>query len=271
MSPFDIFSPSTLLDPTAFTGESGASRLLEAAHHFPGGPTMLVFALFWSPVGPGIPAGVLLARHVPLHPAVTFLLYAASDVLAAVVCHPLFSALRRAARHVPALRWVGERMLRFAMLGTRMPPPQAVEPGAAMAPALFRVATVGFGVDVYTAGMVANGIRVPRVVGWAAAIAGDLVWFAVLLATSLAAAAVADDDRVIGAVVLVAMLVIPPLARRIFPALRGDDPRTAPAAAAAGSAPNAAESATPPPRSVAPPRRSRRAAAPSRSIPYRHQ
>src|SRR5438445_46643 len=98
--------------------------------------------------------------------------------------------------------------------------------------ALFRIATVGFGVDVYTAGMLVNGLRVPRLLGWAAAIAGDLVWFAILLATSLAAAAIVDDDRVVGGVVLVAMLVIPPLARRIFPALR-HEPRPAEPAAAA--------------------------------------
>lgn len=234
MNPFDLFNPATLPDATQLTGAAGASTLLQAAQHFPGGPTMLVFALFWSPIGPGIPAGVLLARHVPLHPAVTFLLYTASDVLGAAVSHPLFSLLRRAARHVPALRWLGERMLRFAMLGTRISRPQAVVPGAAMAPALFRVATVGFGVDVYTAGMLVNGLGVPRILGWASAIAGDLVWFALLLGTSLAVAAVADDDRIIGGVVLVAMLVIPPIARRIFPALRGDAP-VVPAAAEAGS------------------------------------
>ena len=78
MSPFEVFDPSTALDPTRFIGEAGAARLLEAAQHFPGGPTMLVLALFFAPVGPGIPAGVLLARHVPLHPTLTLGLYARS-------------------------------------------------------------------------------------------------------------------------------------------------------------------------------------------------
>lgn len=236
MNPFDLFNPTTLPDPTQLTGAAGANTLLDAARHFPGGPTMLVFALFWSPVGPGIPAGVLLARHVPLHPAVTFLLYTASDVLGATVCHPLFGLLRRAARRVPALKWLGERMLRLAMFGTRIPRPQDVAPGAGVAPALFRVATVGFGVDVYTAGMVMSGLRVPRLLGWASAIVGDLLWFALLLASSLAAAAIVDDDRVVGGVVLLAMLVIPPLARRLFPALR-DAPAPAPAAPAAAPTP----------------------------------
>ena len=113
MSPFDVFDPHTALDPTAFTGPAGAARLLEAAQHFPGGPIMLVFALFWTPIGPGIPAGVLLARHIPLNPMLTFGLYAASDVLAASICHPLFVGFRHMAGRIPALKRAGKRMLRL--------------------------------------------------------------------------------------------------------------------------------------------------------------
>src|SRR5213594_3490620 len=78
MSPFDVFDPSAALDPTRYAGQAGAARLLQAAEHFPGGPVALVLALFFAPVGPGVPAGVLLARHVPLTRAATFGLYALS-------------------------------------------------------------------------------------------------------------------------------------------------------------------------------------------------
>jgi hypothetical protein len=81
---------------------------------------------------------------------------------------------------------------------------------------------VGFGVDVYTAGMLATGLPVPRLSGWASAIAGGLLWFALLLGTSLVAANIADDDRFIALVMIVAMIVIPRLARRLVPALRPD-------------------------------------------------
>jgi len=219
MSFGDFFGPSAVLDPSRFTGEAGAARLLHAARHFPGGPTMLVFVLFWAPIGPGVPAGVLLARHVPLHPAFTFGLYTLSDVLAAIVCQPIFVLLRRHARRLPPLRWLGRRMLAVAMTGVR--PPSAEDArGGRLGPLLTRIATVGFGADIYTAGMLAGGLGVPRVRGWAAAIAGDLVWFTVLLATSLAAAAIADDDRFIGLVLLAAMILVPRLARRFVPALR---------------------------------------------------
>jgi hypothetical protein len=228
VNPWDIFNPAAYnpLDPTLFVGAAGTSRLLEAAAHFPGGPTVLVFLLFWAPVGPGIPAGVLLARHVPLNPAMTFGRYALSDALGAAICLPLFGLLCRAGRHVPALQWIGQRLMRLAMLGTRIPSAADIQErgGGAMGSALFRIATVGFGVDVYHAGMLVAGLPVPRLVGWLSAIAGDLVWFAVLLGASLATAAVVDDDRVVGVVVLVAMIVVPLVAKRVFPALRDPAP-----------------------------------------------
>ena len=213
MSPFEIFDPSAVFDPSRFTGETGAARLLEAAHHFPGGPAMLVLALFFAPIGPGIPAGVLLARHVPLNPGVTFALYTVSDVVAAIVCTPVFAFLRRHARRVRPIRWLGQRMLALAMLGVR-----AEREG--FSATLPRIATVGFGVDVYTAGLLATSLRVPHLRGWAAAIAGDLVWFALLLATSLAAASIVDDDRFVLLVMVIAMIAIPRIARRFVPALR---------------------------------------------------
>jgi hypothetical protein len=198
VAPLDVFNPVDLSDASRLTEPAGARALLDAARSFPGGPAMLVFALFWSPVGPGIPAGVLLARHIPLSPPITF----------ALLCRlrpprrtGLLSALHRA------------------------PAPRAAEVQAELCrrgvgPPLFRIATMGFGVDVYSAGMVATGLPVPRTLGWGSAIAGDLVWFTLLFGTSMAAGAAVDDDRVVALVVLVAMFVIPALARRVFPALR---------------------------------------------------
>lgn len=219
LSPWDIFAPSAALDPTAFTGEAGASRLMQAAAQMPGGPLMLVFLLFWAPVGPGIPAGVLLAHHLRVPPPVTFGLYALSDTLAALLLNPLYAWLRAWSRRNPTIRRIGQRVLAFAMLGVRRPTAEAVR-GGRLAPALFRIATVGFGVDIYTAGALASGLPIPRLPGWAAALAGDLLWFAVLLGSSIAAASILDDDRVVSVVVIAVALLAPPLFRRLFPFLR---------------------------------------------------
>jgi hypothetical protein len=214
MSPFDVFDPSAALDPTQYAGPAGAAKLVEAGQHFPGGAMGLVLALFFAPIGPGIPAGVLLARHIALAPAATFGLYALSDALAAMVCHPLFTLMRRHGRRVKPVRWLGRRLLSFAMMGVRAPE------RAGVGPALSRIATVAFGVDIYTAGMLATGLPVPPLSGWASAIIGDLVWFAVLLGTSVLAAGIADDDRFIGLVMIIAMIGLPRVARRFVPALR---------------------------------------------------
>jgi hypothetical protein len=220
MSPFDIFNPMITLDPSAFTGQEGASRLTQVAAQFPGGPTALVFALFWAPVGPGIPAGVLLANHLRMAPPLTFSLYALSDALAVLILNPVYSWLRTHGRRNPTVRKIGHRVLRFAMLGVRRPTVEEVREGG-LAPTLLRIATVGFGVDIYTAGALATGLPIPRVPGWAAAMAGDLAWFTLLLGTSITAAHLFDDERVVAAIVIAVTLLGPTILRRIFPVLRG--------------------------------------------------
>jgi hypothetical protein len=229
VSPHEVFSPWNTLDPRPFLGEGGAARLLDAARHFPGGPTMLVFALFFAPVGPGVPAGVLLARHVPLNPGLTFGLYVVSDLIAAFVCDPLFGLLRRHGRQVQPLRNFGRRMLALAMIGV----PRTYE---RLWPALSRVAVIGFGVDVYSAGMLVTALRLPRLPGWLSAIAGDLVNFGLLLASSILAASIIDDDRVNLLVMIVAMIVVHRLTKRWMPAFN---------AAGAGAAPSRAEDRAP--------------------------
>ena len=214
MSPLDLFRPSSSLDVSQYAGPAGAARLLEAAQQFPGGAVALVLVLFFAPIGPGIPAGVLLARHIPLNPAATFGLYALSDILAAFICHPLFVLLRKHGGRVKPIRWLGRRIVSLAMTGVRPPA------DAGVGSALSRIATVGFGVDVYTAGMLATGLPVPRLPGWTSAIVGDLLWFAVLLGTSIAATGIADDDRFVGLAMIMAMIVVPRVARRLIPALR---------------------------------------------------
>jgi hypothetical protein len=219
MSPFDIFSPSAALDPSFYTGDAGASRLMEAASHFPGGPVALVFALFWFPVGPGIPAGVLLAQHLRLPPPLTFGLYSLSDALAMLLLSPFYVWLGTRGRQIPAVRKIGRRLLNLAMIGVRRPSPEVTD--GRLGPSLLRIATVGFGVDIYTATALATSLPIPRLPGWAAALAGDLLWFLVLLSASVAASKIFDDERVVAVVVIVVTIAGPSILRRIFPALRG--------------------------------------------------
>jgi hypothetical protein len=223
MNPFDLFNPASYnpLDPATMMGVVDPQRLLDAAAVFPGGAAALVFALFWAPVGPGIPAGVLLARHAGLNPLITLGLYALSDILGAFVCHPWFTLLKRIAGRVPALRAVGKWFMKLALLGTRVPVAADQQAGArGVFQTLFRIGTIGFGMDVYTAGMLVAGLPVPRVAGWLAAIAGDLVWFVVLLITSIVSAQFSDNSTFQFVTMLVVMFLVPMIAKRYIPALR---------------------------------------------------
>ena len=243
-------------DPQQLLGQADPAQLIAAAAKFPGGAAALAFALFFAPAGlpiaylfaglvpgipatiflAGIPAAVVLARLAGVNPAVTFALYALSDVLGALFCQPLYRALRRLAGRVPLLARFGRGLLKVAMFGARIPRAEDIHRTGRIAPALFRIGTVGFGIDVYTAGMLVAGLPVPRIAGWSAAIAGDMVWFAILLVTSILTAAVVDDYRIQIVVVLVAMFAVQFFAKRLFPALRDDPPPKAVVPTAAGSA-----------------------------------
>lgn len=215
----DIFNPILAFDPSAYSGAAGASELMRAAEHFPGGPVSLVFALFWAPVGPGVPAGVLLAQHLRLPPPLTFALYALSDALAVLLLHPTYMWLRERGRRSPAVRAIGRRALRVAMIGARPPSREEVE-GGRLGPALLRIGTVGFGVDIYTAGALATGLPIPRLPAWAAAMTGDLLWFAMLLGTSVGATHLFADERWAAVAVVGVSIFGPMVLRRLFPALR---------------------------------------------------
>ena len=276
MSPAQALPPGTPnpFDPASLIGTSDPAQLLAAASRFPGGAAALAFALFWAPAGlpvaymfaglvpgvpagiflAGIPAGVVLARVAGVNPAVTFLLYALSDVLGALISHPLYQGLRRIARRIPVLHGFARRMMKVAMFGTRVPTAADIHNTGRVAPALFRIGTVGFGIDVYTAGLLVTGLPLPRVWGWAAAIAGDLIWFTILLVVSIITAAVVDDYRIQIGVVLAATIVVPRVAKRFVPALRDPEParRGAPSTALAEATPQPLQAALPVPPASAP-------------------
>lgn len=211
INPFDLFPTSP-----------DAGTLMDAAERFPGGPVALVFVLFWSPwmAAIGIPAGLILARHAGINPFVTFGLYALTDIMGAMITHPLYAVIKRYGGRVAFLSTIGRWYVRIAMIGAKPPRIDDVRNGPIW-PALFRIGVVAFGFDIYHGGMVIAGLPVPRLLGWGAALAGDLIWFGVLFVTSTAAAAVVENDKTVGVITVVAMIAIPKIAEWIFPALRG--------------------------------------------------
>ncbi|HEV7731163.1 MAG TPA: hypothetical protein VGR62_03330 [Candidatus Binatia bacterium] len=162
------------------------------------------FLLFLVPIGGGIPAGVLMGRNWGVPIPVMALLYLASDMVLACVFEPMLRGLRLIGRHVPAVGRAARTMI------DRMR--RTVGPNGATHP--LGLVAVSFGVDPMTgraaAAMAGHGFFA----GWAIAIAGDMLYFGVLMASTLWLDGILGDARYTIVAVLVLMMVIPAVVRR---------------------------------------------------------
>jgi hypothetical protein len=168
---------------------------------------LAVLGLFLIPIGGGIPAGVLMARKVGLAWPVTAGLYFVSDVILAFAFEPILRFLVVVGRHIPLLA-------RMAVaLQIAMERVAAQYGGRAAGP--FTLVMIAFGVDPMTgrAAALANGHGF--VAGWAIAIAGDMLYYAVVAFTTLRLNAYIANPNATVAIVLTAMIVVPLIVRRL--------------------------------------------------------
>ena len=164
-----------------------------------------VLSLFVIPVGGGIPAGVLLGRSHGLGWPWMEVLYFVSDVLLACVFEPVMHAVIAAGRRIPRLARATEAM-RQAMKRT------SDLYGTTGGP--FTLIMIAFGVDPMTGRAAAAAAGHGFVSGWALAIAGDMLYFTVIMASTLWLNAYLGDGRVTTIVILVLMVVVPMLIKR---------------------------------------------------------
>ena len=163
--------------------------------------------LFLIPVGGGIPAGVLLAQKKALGWPVMEFLYLVSDVILAFTFEPILRLLAAFARRVPALQKVGDAF-RLGMSRT------AAQYGTSAGP--FALVMIAFGVDPMTGRAAALAAGHGFVTGWVIAIAGDMLYFTVIMLATLKLSAYlgGDPEKVVG-FVLLAMILVPMLVRRV--------------------------------------------------------
>lgn len=166
-----------------------------------------VLMLFLIPVGGGIPAGVLLARQTGLAWPVTAGLYFVSDLVLAVAFEPVLRLLAAIARRIAFLARVGEAMK------TAMDRAAAHYGGKGAGP--FTLILVAFGVDPMTGRAAAMAAGHGFVAGWAIAIAGDMMYYAVIAFSTLRLNAYFKDPNTTMFIVLGAMIVVPVLVRRL--------------------------------------------------------
>jgi hypothetical protein len=167
---------------------------------------MGAFLLFLVPVGGGIPLGVLMARDAGVSPVVTALLYMASDVVIAVFAEPWLAFLRWVGRRIPFVGRVGARLSRLSG-GAGLKDHGARGPlglilvSFTTSPTMGRAATSAAGHGFFT--------------GWTLAIIGDMLYFVLLMASTLWISGILGDERFTVGAVLVATWVLPTLLRRV--------------------------------------------------------
>jgi hypothetical protein len=165
-----------------------------------------VLALFLIPVGGGIPGGVLLADHRGISWEWMALLYFISDVILACVFEPLMLLMLAWAKRSPLLTRFGEAMKQstrrtIALYGDR--------------PGPFVLILVAFGVDPMTGRAAAVAAGHGFLTGWGIAIAGDMLYFGVVMACTLWLHDLLGDGTVATLIILLVMTVLPILIRKL--------------------------------------------------------
>lgn len=166
-----------------------------------------VLLLFLLPVGGGIPAGVLLAQARGLPWPLTAGLYLLSDVLLALAFEPVLRLLVRLAARVPFLARFGSAMkASMARMATQVGGPSAGPLALVM---------IAFGVDPMTGRSAALAAGHGFLAGWAIAITGDMLYYAVIALTTLRLNTVIKNPDTTLWIVLGAMFLVPMMVRRI--------------------------------------------------------
>jgi len=164
-----------------------------------------VLMLFLIPVGGGIPAGVLLAARQGIAWPVTAALYLLSDLILAVLFEPVLLMLAAAGRRLPIVARFG------AAMGQAMERAAARHIGAGP----FALILVAFGIDPMTGRAAALASGHGFVWGWAIAIAGDMLYYAVIAITTLQLGAYVHNPEAVMLTVLAAMILVPMVVQRI--------------------------------------------------------
>jgi hypothetical protein len=172
--------------------------------YLPGGWGVL--SLFCIPIGGGIPSGVLLAQQRGLGWPLMMGLYFVSDLLLAMVFEPVMHGLFFLARRSPLVAAIGAHMNK-SMQDT------ASFYGKTGGP--FTLVMIAFGVDPMTGRTAAQAAGHGFVAGWAIAITGDMMYFTLIMVSTLWLHAFIKDPNTVAVLILVGMFGVPWLAKKL--------------------------------------------------------
>lgn len=165
-----------------------------------------VFMLFTVPVGGGIPAGVVLAQSKGIGWVAMSILYFVSDVLLAFVFEPIMMFFGWLAKYSKFLRLYIANMKAFT---DRTIAAYGHKPGP------FLLIAIAFGVDPMTGRAAALAQGHGFIAGWAVAIAGDMLFFWVIMASTIWLNGILGNGTLTAVIIMVLMFAIPPLVRKV--------------------------------------------------------
>ena len=160
-----------------------------------------VFMLFAIPIGGGIPAGVLLARSKGLGWPVMTVLYFASDLALACAFEPVMRGVIAVSRRSPRL----VRLLAALKTAWEKSSSRYTRSGQKLGP--LALVLISFGVDPMTGRAAARAAGHGFVAGWTIAIAGDMLYFLMLMVSTLWLSAVLGDGTWATMIILVITMI----------------------------------------------------------------
>jgi hypothetical protein len=165
-----------------------------------------IFLLFLIPIGGGIPGGVLLAKSRGVDWPIMIVLYFLSDIVLACTFEPVMHLFIKLGKRFEFLARVGKIMKQVT---------QKTIEHYGHSTGVFPLIMIAFGVDPMTGRAVALAAGHGFVGGWMIAIAGDMIYFTVLMVSTLWLKGVIGDGTWTMFIILALMIIIPSVFRRV--------------------------------------------------------
>lgn len=172
-----------------------------------------VFLLFAIPIGGGIPAGVVLAQSKGIGWIAMTILYFISDVCLAFVFEPCMKVFGYFAKRSEFLQRFVENM---KLTTNKTIAAYGQNPGP------FLLVLIAFGVDPMTGRAAALSQGHNFLTGWAIAITGDMIFFGVVMVSTIWLNNILGDGTWTAIIIMVLMLGIPALIRKIKKSIKGE-------------------------------------------------
>jgi hypothetical protein len=165
-----------------------------------------VLLLFLLPIGGGIPAGVMLAQGRGIQWPMMMFLYLISDIILACAFEPVMILLIKLGKRVHFIARMSE-MMKLVIAKTME--------HYGNSSGVFALIMIAFGVDPMTGRAAAVAAGHGFIVGWMIAIFGDMIYFTIVMVSTLWLKSVVGDGTWTMFIILSVMMIIPILFRRI--------------------------------------------------------